>query len=453
MLIASTGCAVAVAASGGAVATAATVPSPGWTSYLNGVAHSSYNAGQTAITPANASTLVSKWSTTVGAPYNSSPIVFRGAVYIGGSDGYFYRLSESTGQLLEKVYIGKQPSLTCPYALGVTSTASIARDPKTHLLTLYVSGGDGYLYALGIYGLALKWRSVIAIPSTTINDYYDWSSPTVANGKIYLGVASSCDKPLIRGAVMAFNQANGKKLATYYTVPPARRGGTVWSTIAVGANGDLFVSTGNGPHGLERLGHSESILKLNPNTLALLSAFQVPVADVTDDGDFGSSPVVFGSLVGACNKNGIFYALHQSTMRLAWKQQIGVPTSVRNGGSCLASPVYDGHHLFFASNETTSGTSTSPGSAQERSPTTGALGWETPLPGGAQGSPSMDGADVLAVSARGPGSPGVFLVNATTGAVLQTLTTGMDFAQPAWAENELFTATVTSLTAWGLPAP
>jgi outer membrane protein assembly factor BamB len=449
-LIVGTGCAVAVAASGGAVATAATVPSPFWTSYLNGVAHSSNNAGQTTITPSNATKLVSKWSTTVGAPYFSSPVVFRGGVYIGGSDGYFYRLSESTGQVLAKVFLGKQPQLTCP-ANGVTATASIARDPKTHLLTVYVSGGDGYMYALGIYGLALKWRSVIDIPSATVNDYYDWSSPTVANGKVYVGVASSCDQPLVRAGIMAFSQATGKKLATYYTVPPRVRGGSVWSTIAVGANGDLFATTGNGPRGRERLGRSESILKFNPNTLALLGAFQVPAADVTGDGDFGASPVIFGGLVGACNKNGIFYAVRQSNMTLAWKQRIGKSSLRPRNGSCIAAPVYDGKHLFFGGNATTIGTTATPGSVQERSPATGALIWEKPLPGGVSGAPSMDGAAVLAVDTIFTGTPGVFLVSAKTGAILKQLSTDSDFAQPAWAENELFTATTTSLTAWGLP--
>jgi polyvinyl alcohol dehydrogenase (cytochrome) len=452
-LIASIGCAVAIAATGGAVAQAATAPSGFWTSYLNGTAHSSYNPGQTAVTPANAATLGPKWSTTAGAPYNSSPIVFRGSVYIGGSDGYFYRISEHTGQVLTKVYIGKQPALTCSYSLGVTATASLARDPKTHALTVYVSGGDGYLYALGIYTLAVKWRSAIDIPSTTVNDYYDWSSPTVANGKIYVGVASSCDKPLVRAGVMAFNQATGKRLATYFTVGPKRRGGSVWSSIAVGTNGDVFATTGNGPQGLERLNHSESILKLNPNTLALLAAYQVPAADVTGDGDFGASPVVFGGLVGACNKNGIFYAVQQSNMRLAWKQRIGVPDTGPSAGSCIAAAVYDGKHLFLGGNVTTIGTTSTPGSVQERSPATGALLWETPMIGGAEGSPSLDGGGVLAVTARSPGSPGVFLVNAATGAIIEQLTTDIDFAQPAWAENELFTATSAALTAWGLPTP
>ena len=461
-LLAGAGCLAVLAANGGAVASASTgtqastgTTASFWTAYLNGPQHTSYNPSQTSITTANATTLVQKWSQTAGAPFISSPIVFRGSVYIGGADGWFYRLSEHTGQVLAKVYIGSQPSLTCPYALGVASTATIARDPRTHVLTVYVAGGDGYLYALGAQTLVRAWRSVLAIPSKTVNDYYDWSSPTVANGKIYIGIASSCDRPLVRGAVLAFRQTNGAKLAELYTVPPGARnaGGTVWASVAVASNGDLFASTGNGPVGRPRLRDSESILKLNPDTLAVIGKFQVPVADVSSDGDFGASPVLFGSDVGACNKNGIFYALRQSTMKLVWKQRIGVADSSRgNTGECIAAPVYNGRDLFFGGNETTLDGVTQPGSAQERSTSTGALIWATGLSGGVEGSPTMDGGGVLAVSAYSSGTTGVYLVNAATGAILQQLTPAGAFAQPAFAEGRIFCATTTGVYAFGLPA-
>jgi outer membrane protein assembly factor BamB len=452
----------AASATGGAAASASTaqpaaraVPLASfWTAYLNGPLHTSYSPSQTSITTANAASLVQKWSQSVGAPFIASPIVFRGSVYIGGGDGWFYRLSEHTGQVLAKVFIGSQPSLTCPYALGVAATATVARDPRTHVLTVYVAGGNGYLYALGAQTLAKTWRTLLAIPSKTVNDYYDWSSPTVANGKIYIGIASSCDRPLVRGAVLAFRQTTGVKLAELYTVPAGAHnvGGTVWSSVAVAPNGDVFASTGNGPVGRPRLRDSESILKLNGDTLAVLGKFQVPVANVSSDGDFGASPVLFGSYVGACNKNGIFYALRQSTMELAWKQRIGASDSSRGDtGECIAAPVYNGKDLFFGGNQTTLGGVTEPGSAQERSASTGALIWATALSGGVMGSPTMDGGGVMAVSAYSSGTTGIYLVNAATGAVLQQLTAAGAFAQSAFAEGRIFCATTTGVYAFGLP--
>jgi outer membrane protein assembly factor BamB len=478
VLVASSGCAIAMAIGGGAVASASSarpahtasrasvagragshatapaagVPANSWSSYLGGPLHTSYAPLQTSITPANATTLVQKWSQTAGAPYLASPTVVRGSVYVGGGNGWFYRLSESTGQVLAKVYLGYQQSLTCPYALGVTSTATYARNPRTHAWTVYVTGGDGYLYALKALTLQREWRAKIAIPSTKVNDYYDWSSPTVVNGKIYLGIASSCDRPLVRGAVVAYSQTTGAKLAERYMTPAGARyaGGTIWSTIAVAPNGDLFVTTGNGPYGRPRLRYSESILKMNPNTLGLLAKYQIPVSDVTTDSDFGGSPVLFGGYVGACNKNGIFYALRQSNLALVWKQRIGHASGAAGRGECLATPVYNGKDLYFGGNQTTLGGGY-PGSVQERSAATGALIWATGLPGGVMGSPTMDGAGVIAVGTYSPGTMGVFLVNAATGAILEQLTSGGTFGQSVFAENQIFGATSNAVSAWDLP--
>jgi outer membrane protein assembly factor BamB len=436
-----------------AASLAAGIPTSSWPAYLDGPRHTSYAPLQTAITPGNATTLVQKWTQPIGAPYLASPTIVRGSVYIGGGNGWFYRLSEHTGQVLAKINLGFQKQLTCPYALGVTSTATYARDPRTHAWTVYVSGGDGYLYALRALTLQVAWRAKIAIPSTKVNDFYDWSSPTVANGRIYLGIASSCDEPLIRGAVVAYSQATGAKLAELYTTPrgAANAGGTVWSSIAVAPSGKLFVTTGNGPYGRPRLDLSEDILKLNPSTLAVLGSFKVPIADVSKDGDFGASPVVFGSFVGACDKNGIFYALRQSTMQLVWKQRIGHVSGAPRWGECLAAPVFNGRDLYFGGNQITLNGVIYRGSVQERSPSTGALIWQTPLQGGVLGSPTMDGAGVIAVGTYPPGASAVYLVNAANGSILSQLTSGGTFGQSVFAENEIFTATSGGVSAWGLP--
>ena len=93
-----------------------------WSAYLDGPAHSSFNAADTAITPGKATTLVQKWkfsgdpATMPGQPgpaLFSSPTVAGGAVYIGANTGWFYKLNEATGAVEAKVFIGYQPKLTC----------------------------------------------------------------------------------------------------------------------------------------------------------------------------------------------------------------------------------------------------------------------------------------------------------------------------------------------------
>jgi outer membrane protein assembly factor BamB len=334
----------------------------------------------------------------------------------------------------------------------MVATATVALDPRDHQPIVYASGANGYLYALQASNLKVKWKAVIGIPSSKVNNYFNWSSPTVTNGRIYIGIASNCDTPLVRGALVSYSQETGKKLGEFYTVPKGDIGGSVWSSIGVAPDGDLYATTGNGPESEQLLAYSESILKFSPS-LKLLGRFQIPVSQVDFDSDFGSSPVFFRQYVGACNKNGIFYALNQTTMQLAWQQQVSGPAG--DNAECIAAPVWNGSDLFFATPSTKIGSVTYRGAVQERDPD-GQLVWATGLPDGVNGSPTMDGAGVIAVgtydySAKsGWNGNATYLVNATNGHILRNLVSGVAFAQSVFADNWLFTANSKGVYAWGV---
>ncbi len=440
---------MAPAASAAARGAASSAPTAAdWPAYLGGPQHASYSAGQKAITPATATSLKQKWQFSVGAVFDASPTVADGAVFIGAENGWFYKLNQHTGAVIHKVFLGAPPDLTCP-ADGITATATVAVNPASKVLTVYVAGGDGYLYALRASNLRREWRSVIGIPSTKVNDYYDWSSPTVSHGVVYTGISSSCDTPLIRGGVLAFAERTGKKLGEFFTVPrgAANAGGSVWSSIGVAPDGDVYATTGNGPDSKPQLQNSESIIKLSAVRLKLLGSFKVPLSQVTSDGDFGGSPVFFGKYVGACNKNGVFYALRQASMKLAWRKRIATASGT---GECLATPAYNGTDLFFGGGQTTIGGTQYGGSAQERLASTGKLVWNTGLAGIVLGSPALDGGGVLTAGTYLGSTAGVFLINAATGSVITELATGMAFGQAVFARNRLFTASGDGVAAWGL---
>ena len=436
-----------------ATAAAARLPGAGrapastdWPAYLNGPLHSSYAPAQTAITPASARRLAERWHHAPGHNYLASPTVADGAVFIGADGGWFYKLGLTTGRLLGKRFLGFQPHKTCG-AFGTVDTATVTTDPGNHQPTVYVAGADGYLYALNASNLQVKWKSVIAIPSKRVSNYFDWSSPTVANGRIYIGVASNCDDPLVHAGLVSYNQATGKKIAEFYTTPRGDVGGSIWSSVAVAPDGDVFATTGNGPESDQRLGYSESILKFSP-TLRLLGQFQVPASQVTYDADFGASPVLFGRYVGACDKNGIFYSVRQSTMTLAWKKRVSGASGPVTG--CIAAAVYNGHHLFIGGLSATIRGVSYRGTIQERDPGTGKLVWETGLPDGVIGSPSLDGGGVLTVGtydiSRVPCA--TYLVRASDGRILRRLVPGMDFSQSVFAGNMLFTANANGVYGW-----
>jgi len=411
---------------------------------------------ETAITVANAPSLVQKWQflgpkgSKPGEPppnYYASPTVADGAVFIGSNTGWFYKLNETTGAVLAKAFIGYQPRRTC-FPMGIVDTATIAVDPKDHQDTVYVGGPDGYLYAFNAANLAVKWKSLIAIPSRKVNDYFEWASPTVTNGKIYIGVSSNCDTPLIRGGVFGYNQVTGKKFASFYTVPRRHVGGSVWASVAAAPNGDLFAATGNGPINNQELASSDSIIKLSPN-LRPLGRFKVPVGQHFVDGDFGASPTIFGRYVGDCNKNGIFYVLNRATMKLVWETRISAPLKESTLAICVASAAYNGKDLFIGAGRVKLKGKSYRGSVEELT-TNGKFVWRTGLPQGVTGSPTLDGGGILAVGTfdNGTRPNATYLISARTGRIVSTLIKGFDFAQSTFANGWLFTANNFGVRAW-----
>lgn len=432
-----------------------------WPSYLHGPEHWSYSPGEKAIRPGNVADLVRQWrfrgdrATRRGQPVSgflASPTVAGGVVYIGAATGWFYKLSAARGTVLAKRFIGYQPPRTCG-PRGFVATATVATDRVDGERMVYAAGPDGMLYAMAASDLSVRWRSVIARPSRRVSDYFQWSSPTVANGRIYVGVSSNCDRPLVPGGLIAYNQHTGRKIAAFHTRRHGLRGGSVWSSAAVGPDRDVYVTTGNSGKGRGEAGYSDSIVKLSPRTLRPLASFAVPPAQVIPDGDFGASPTIFGRYVGACNKNGIFYALHRSTMRLAWSRRVGASAPAHGISNCSAAAVYDGRSLYVAGDATTIGGRSHRGSVQRLNPRTGAVLWRAGLPDGVIGTPTLDGGGVIAVGTYdfSPVPNAIYLLDARSGAIVRTLLKGSDdFAQAVFAGGRLFTANGNGLSAWSL---
>ena len=332
---------------------------------------------------------------------------------------------------------------------GFTATATIKGDPTTGNPTIYVYGATGYLYAMNATNGTDVWPPApVGIPSTTKNDYYAWGSPLVSGGNIYVGVSSQCDKPLVRGGLKEFSQATGALENTYWATPSGTVGASIWSSPATSGT-SIFTTTGNAP---STLSDGFSIVKLSAS-LAKLSIWTVPVAQRDADGDFGGSPGLWTAtiagtatkMVGACNKNGVFYALRVASPSSGpvWSKQIGNPDSV-GPGQCDAAPTVDGTHLYLASNGTTISGTAYDGSVREVNPATGQTTWETGLTGSVIGTPGMDGAGVIAAGTYGSttGQNGVFLLDASTGAIVKTLSynTAQTFGQPVFADRYLLIA-------------
>jgi outer membrane protein assembly factor BamB len=434
-----------------------------WSAYLFGATHSSENAAATAITTANASSLGSLWNFTppgnLGDVIFSTPTVYNGGVYIGSQNGTFYDLNETNGAVVWSHYTTQQPQTTCTGTdtggQGFASSATVAPDPNSGQTTVYVAAPDGYLYAWNASTGARDWRSVVGIPSKKVNDYFNWSSPTVANGMVYVGVASSCDNPLVQGGEKVYDQATGALLATFDTTPPNDIGGSIWSSALV-SGGSVYVTTGNPNFTGGAPGYSYSIVRLDPQTLQPEDYWTIPADEQPFDSDFGGSPTSWTAdisgvptqLVGASNKNGDYYALNASDLAAGpvWQYQIG---NYLGGGETLAAAVWDqtNNELFLSANYTGINGTDYNGSVRSVNPGTGAPIWQAGLPGEVMGTPTLDGAGVLAVPTMNYSNSAigaVYLLNELNGQILGTISTNDDpvFGQPVFADNDLFVGTV-----------
>ena len=451
---------------------AAAIGATDWPAYEHGPAHSSTVVGDLAITTANASSLHALWHFAAGAGtgtghpgpgFDASPTVVNGVVYIGSRTGLFYALSATTGAVLWQHQLDFGSSSVCP-SKGIVGTATVAADPVTGALTVYAPGAH-YLYALNAATGGLLWKRSIG-PATATGEatYFNWASPTVVGSHIYIGLAANCEAHLVRGGVVELAQHTGKVLHTYYAVPAGKVGASVWSSVASDGT-SVWVSTGNPDPTGTSVYQAFSLVRLSAATLAVQDIWTVPTP-VNIDLDFGSSPTLFPAviggvatnLVGACNKNGVFYAWNRQQLAAgpAWQLQVGTPDGP--SGACLTSAAYSAptEQLIVAANQTTVAGTVVPGSLRSLDPATGAALWVKPLGCMPNGSPTIDSStQVLAVPLYGPcsagGGPGVALYAAGTGTLLTTIkTTGKEFAQPVFAEGKLFIADETgALAAYG----
>lgn len=456
------------AGAGGAVAGprsvragASATTSADWPGYLYDTGHSSTNAAAGTITAQNAGALSAAWhwvpptvATRPPPALDASPTVVAGVVYIGSRTGWFYALRASTGQVIWSRDLGYVTTGCTVYgtsARGLTATAAVAPDPVTGRLVVYEAGADASgsagnvtLYALDASSGAVLYATVVS----TQKGAYAWGSPLLQGGRVYLGLSSACDQPLVRGALVALDAHSGAVLSTYWTVPAGVLGGGIWTTpTGDPATGQVWTTTGNGPSG-----DSDAMVRLSAS-LVREDGWAIPPTQ--QDQDYGASPVLFtavinGSstqLVGACDKNGYFYAFDRNDLARGplWTLQAAtVP------GQCTAAAAWDAAtgELVISSNATTVGGKTYAGAVRRVDPASGAVLWAAGLPEPVVGTPTLDGAGVLAVqtyaysTSRGAA---VHLFSADTGRQVGLIRVASAvFAQPVPADGYLFVATSTS---------
>ena len=340
-----------------------------WTAYLGGPQHHA-EAVDGGITAATVAGLTCRWrwhpQTIADRPGSifSTPVTWKGTVFVGTNSGFLVALDGATGKLRWQRDFGFQPNLTCN-AAGISSSPTVRDDGSGNPL-VYLNAPDGYLYEVDGRTGDTVWQSVVQIPSTTVNDSYVWASPTLANGRVYVGIASGVTRRSCAVRSRRTTSRPGHCSPRGGRCPSGYAGAGVWTSVAADADA-VYVTTGSTTSAIDAAHRSTttndfdqySMVKLDATTLAPLGKWPAPVTDIGDP-DFGSSPILFRAtvaghtteLAGACNKDGNFYAVRTDTMQLVWSRQVGTGEDAGEV-ACLSGGVWDGTHLFVAGNATT----------------------------------------------------------------------------------------------------
>ena len=441
-----------------AATSSATQSSGSWSTYLYNNGHSGFNKTETLINPTSAKTLKQKWVQTAGGLISVQPVEADSMVFWGGWNDGLERATSLAGKQVWATSVGVSPPANCgPSTLGVASTATIATETINGISesVLFVGGGNVKFYALNAKTGAEIWKTTLG----TKPDYFIWSSPVVYNGSVYIGLSSRGDCPLVRGELIQMDVATGAIQHIFYTVPNNCVGASVWGSPTIDQTaGTIYFVTGNGGNCSNSEPYAVAIVELHASDLSFVGSWQVPSSQQGGDSDFGTTPTLFKAtikgtstlLVGAPNKNGIFYTFKRDALKSGpvWESTIAI------GGDCpqcgngsIAPAAWDGTTLYAAGGNATINGTNCAGSLNALNPATGAFIWRACF---------SDGPVLAAVSAVpgvafvGEGSH-LVAVNTTSGKTLFNFNTGAQiYGAPSISKGVVyFSSTNDNLYAYG----
>ena len=366
---------------------------------------------------AKAPDLTVKWAYQTGGPMATSASIVGTTAYVGSWDGYEYAIDTTTGTLIWKTFLGQTTDPACnPNVIGITSSAAVVGG------VVYVGGGGLNWYALNAATGAVEWHVYTGL-NTQAGAHYNWSSPLIVGNYAYIGIASNCDAPLVRGELMkvAISGAQqGQVVATHYFVPAGQIGGGVWTSPTYdAATNTIFVSTGTINDYTQT--QSDALVAVDATTLATKSVWQLPFEVSVSDSDWGTTPTLTTNssgdpLMSVANKNGVLYTFHRNDIAAGpiWQHRVAI------GGDCppcgdgtIASGVFAKGVLYYAGGSNFSNGSGSSGSITAFNPGTGKVLWSRQTEGAILGSPAY----VNGMIAEAEGST-FEVLNAATGALL-----------------------------------
>jgi Chitobiase/beta-hexosaminidase C-terminal domain/Legume lectin domain len=391
------------------------------TTWHNDLSRTGANAQETLLTTANVNvTNFGKlFSVAVDGQVYAQPLYLSGVSIAGGTHNVLYvatqhdsvyAIDADSGTIYAQVSlipaggttVSSSGDLSCgdiDPEVGITGTPVI--DPASN--TLYVVSKakiNGnivqHLHALSALTLAEQHGGPVQIQGSVPGTAKDGNGTTVTfdprlenqrpglvleNGHVLIAWGGHCDNPPYHGWLMSYNAATLTQEAVWNTTPNAEPGGStqtpaggIWmagSAPAVDANGDIYLSTGNGYWNGSSNEYSDSVVKLGPpanNTFPVIDYFTPFDQGGPGDSDVGSAGLVLfpttssgAQLLAQQGKQGTIYLVDRNNLGkncvnlspACTSSDTQVPQELRQAtAGVLSSPLYwNGHVYWNASND------------------------------------------------------------------------------------------------------
>lgn len=335
------------------------------------------------ITKENVARLAPRWSFTLpeASRLEVTPVVVGGVMYVTKANECF-ALDAGTGRLIWHYRRPRTPGLAGDAAAGINRGVAVAGD------RVFMGTDHAHVIALNRFTGALLWDTEMA----DWRENYGSTSAPLAVGSLVVAGVSGGDEG-IRGFLAAYDQATGREVWRFWTVPrPGEPGSETWQGTAIDhpcaatwltgtydpGLDTLYWPTGNpcpDYDGSERRGdnlYSDSILALDPATGRLKWHFQYTPHDLWDwdaqqppvlvDADWRGAP---RKLLLHANRNGFFYVLDRTTgelllakpfvKRLTWASGIGAdgrpvlnPNQAPTAAGTKVCPAVEGATNWFS---------------------------------------------------------------------------------------------------------
>lgn len=183
----------------------------GWPSHSYDANNRRSTPLDTGIDSTNVATLVEKWSFELpgfvgGKAISSSVTVGTKFVYTSAWNGKVYALDKKTG------VVSWSYDTNSGGTNGVQSSVTLTADGR-----VLVGDSQGRVFCLDGKKGSLLWQASVGNEDPAAA--HIWGSPTVANNRVLMGIASHNDAPCTRGTLVALDLDDGSELWRQYTVP------------------------------------------------------------------------------------------------------------------------------------------------------------------------------------------------------------------------------------------